>query len=178
MEANSNEAPSKALKLLLEMKSELVWFVRRSTDRVLRMDFGRPHLKVREPNLHKPENSQAVIDALERRLVVPAGQWHLFVAEGGWSVNTTFYACGRYDANIENIDATLAQLDGQRLVNVSQSDGPSWILEFDLGGSLHLSPPKPLGEGPVDDKVLWTLFYENANYVSYTMGGHLTRKGQ
>jgi len=130
---------TKVLKALLKMKGELVWFVRLSADNVLRMDFGSPHLKIREPHPHASGSNQAVIDALERRIVMPRGKWHLFIAEGEWSVVTKFYSCSRSDTNIENINATLGQLDGQRLVDVRQSNGCNdWILEFDLGGTLHL----------------------------------------
>ena len=143
MKADRDAEASKALALLLHVKGELVWFVRLSADNVLRMDFGSPHLKIREPNPHASGNSQAVIDALGRRMVTPTGKWHLFISEGEWSVTTKFYACSRSDTNAEHINATLRQLDGQRLVNVNRkNERHGWSLEFDLGAILHINSPR------------------------------------
>ena len=160
---------------LLEIKGEYIWFVRRSADQALRMDFGSPHLNIREPHPHNPERSQVVIDALERRMVAPEGKWHLFVFEAEWLVTTRFHTCKRSDTDNEKTDRALLQLEGQKLVDVSQTDGRSWLLSFDLGGSLHLTPPD-LVESQRDDDSLWTLFYEDGNYVSYTNGGVLQDK--
>ena len=179
MEPIRNAEASNVLELLLQIKGELVWFVRISADNVLRMDFGSPHLKIREPIPHDPGNSQAVIDALERRMVAPTGRWHLFISKSEWSVITGSYTCSRSDTNVEKIRATLGQLDGQRLVNVNPMSEPGdCSLESDLGGVLRISSPEPLGGGQESEEVQWTLFFENGDYVSYTNDGNLQRKGQ
>jgi hypothetical protein len=170
---------SNVLELLLQIKGELVWFVRLSADNVLRMDFGSPHLKIREPISLDRGNSQAVIDALERRVVAPTGRWHLFISEAEWSVITKSYACSRPDTNVEAINTALRQLDGQRLVNVNQiNEHGDCSLEFDLGGVLHMSSPELFGGGQESEEVQWTLFFEGGDYVSYTNGGNLRRKDQ
>jgi hypothetical protein len=178
MKADRDAEASKALALLLHVKGELVWFVRLSADNVLRMDFGSTHLKIREPNPHASGNSQAVIDALGRRMVTPTGKWHLFISEGEWSVTTKFYACSRSDTNAEHINATLRQLDGQRLVNVNRkNERHGWSLEFDLGAILHINSPESLDGGEQNEEVQWTLFCEDGNYASYTNDGNLRHKG-
>ncbi|MBN8890549.1 MAG: hypothetical protein J0H91_09675 [Rhodospirillales bacterium] len=115
-----------------------------SADNVLRMDFGDVHLKVREPDPDLSGRSQAVIDALGRRIVMPTGKWHLFISEREWSVATKFHSCSRADTDAEDVNAALRQLDGQRLVAVARRGGGSdWVLEFDLGGVLRIGAPTP-----------------------------------
>ena len=80
MEPVRNAEATNVSELFLQITGELVWFARISADNVLRMDFGSPHLKIREPIPHDPGNSQAVIDALERRMVAPTGRWHQFIS--------------------------------------------------------------------------------------------------
>ncbi len=170
---------SKVQELLLQMKGELVWFVRLSADNVLMMNFGSPHLRVREPNPHNPANSQAVIDALERRIVTPAGRWRLIIWQSEWSVTTKFYACSRSDTNDEKINTALRQLDGQKLTSIKQTDGDgACSLEFDLGGSLQIGPPEPSGTDLENDEAQWTLFFENGDYISYTSTGKLQNKSE
>jgi hypothetical protein len=177
MDRDHDAAAAKTLELLLELKGEFVWFVRLSADNVLRMEFGSSHLKITEPYPHVAGSSQTVVDALERRIVTPRGKWHLFIAEGEWCVTTKFYSCSRSDADAEKIGMALRQLDGQRLVDVRQSNGyHDWILEFDLGGFLHLKSPDSLEESQSKEDVQWTLFYQDGNYVSYTTGGGLSHK--
>ncbi len=170
---------SKVQELLLQMKGELVWFVRLSADNVLMMNFGSPHLRVREPNPHNPANSQAVIDALERRIVTPAGRCRLIIWQSEWSVTTKFYACSGSDTSDEKINTTLRQLDGQKLTSIKQTDGDgACSLEFDLGGSLQIGPPEPSGTDLENDEAQWTLFFENGDYISYTSTGKLQNKSE
>jgi hypothetical protein len=141
------------------------------------MDFGNPHLKIREPIPHVPGASKAVIDALERRQVIPTGRWHLFVNEGDWSVITKNNSCSRMDRNTKKIDATLRQLDGQRLIDVRQSDeGIGYILQFDLGGLVHLNFSEFPEGTQKQEKFVWTLFFSDSSYVSYTGVGDLIEK--
>ena len=170
---------SKVQELLLQMKGELVWFVRLSADNVLMMNFGSPHLRVREPNPHNPKNSQEVIDALERRIVTPSGRWRLAIWQPEWSVTTKFYACSRSDTSDEKINTTLRQLDGQKLTGIKQTDGDgAYSLEFDLGGSLQIGPPEPSGTDPENDEAQWTLFFESGDYINYTSTGKLQNKSE
>ena len=170
---------SKVQELLLQMKGELVWFVRLSADNVLMMNFGSPHLRVREPNPHNPKNSQEVIDALERRIVTPSGRWRLAIWQPEWSVTTKFYACSRSDTSDEKINTTLRQLDGQKLTGIKQMDGDgAYSLEFDLGGSLQIGPPEPSGTDPENDEAQWTLFFESGDYINYTSTGKLQNKSE
>ncbi len=164
-------AASKALERLLEMKGEFVWAVHLSGGNVLRMNFGAPHLKIREPNPNVSGKSQAVIDALGRRMVIPKGIWHLFIYDGEWSVTTKYYACSRSDTDPEKLNEPLRQLDGQKLINViRRNEENDWIFEFDLGGILRIYPSKESGEDWSDEHQ-WILFHEDGNNVSYKNDG-------
>ena len=179
METDRRAEASKVRELLLQMKGELVWFVRLSADNVLMMNFGSPHLEVREPNSHNPANSQVVIDALERRIVTPTGRWHLAIWQPEWSVTTKFYACSRSDTSDEKINTTLRHLDGQKLTGIKQTDGDgAYSLEFDLGGSLQIGPPEPSETDLENDEAQWTLFFESGDYINYTSTGKLQNKSE
>jgi len=106
----------------------------------LRLEFGNPHLVVQEPMQLSQDSSRTVIDALGRRIVEPAGKWHLFIEDGDWAIVTRSYGTRRFDADRARADATLRQLDGQKLTSVDYLDRTGiWYLKFDLGGSLTIS---------------------------------------
>jgi len=179
VELEKKAVVSKALTLFSELKGEYVWFVRVGADNILRMDFGSPHLTIREPIQQVPNSAQAAIDALERRMVIPTGKWHLFIEDGNWSVRTKHYVTDRRDQNAKTVEATLRHLDGQKLVSVDYVDNSdAWHFLFDLGGSLRIEPSSSLEENGSAEECQWTLFYADGNYVSYISGKELRYKNK
>jgi hypothetical protein len=125
------------------MVGQYVWFVRRGFENILRMDFGQPHLAIDGPYRASPASSQKAVNALDRRTVQPTGRWHLFVDDGDWSVTTKRHQCRRLDTDLKNVDETLRQLDGQKILKIDyKSETGEWIFEFDLGGLLHIGLSK------------------------------------
>jgi hypothetical protein len=62
------------------------WFVRKGYGSSLTMEFGNPHLEIRQPKAASPQVSDQVRRALARRLVLPRGDWHLWIYCCHWRV--------------------------------------------------------------------------------------------
>ena len=63
----------------------LVWNVHRGEGRYLTMEFGKPHLRVREPFSLKSETSKRVQRFSRMRGAFVYGDWSLFI-QGDWKV--------------------------------------------------------------------------------------------
>ena len=144
-----------AVEILSSLRDEFVWFVRCGEYGVLRRDFGDPHLSVREPSSTAGKSERVAI-ALQRRLVTPAGKWHLFIEYGLWSVEAGGFRCNRAD---EQFDArAFNQLDGQKLISVAYApESAEWVFRFDLSGMLSIRGQQLEAEQDAQ----WMLFSEN-----------------
>ncbi len=161
---------ARAEALLATLVGEHAWGSRVSADAVLRMDFGAPHLRIREPSPRAHEHEGNVRAALERRIAVPTGRWHLFVEAGEWGVRAKTEVCDRIDA--ESADTTrqrqvtrcLSSLDRQILRETAwiASEG-LWRFTFDLGGVLSIADGVEPGATEAD----WTLFAEDGTILSW-----------
>jgi hypothetical protein len=142
---------------------EHAWGSRLSADAVLRMDFGAPHLRIREPS-----SRLDVHEVFRRRLAIPTGRWHLFVESGAWRVKIKDEEGTREDA--ESQDATrrervtrcLSRLDGQ-IVRAIARETDAWRFIFDLGGTLTIADAAEQGGTEAD----WTLFGEDGTVMSW-----------
>ena len=111
------------------------WQVRPGHGSFLTMEFGNPHLEIRDP---RPS------PRLKNRLVTIHGDWHLWIYCCDWQVFANGKAIG--DASLkssskEKIIKAAEYLDGQKLVHASMSElGCILALDFDLGGQLTTKP--------------------------------------
>jgi hypothetical protein len=126
-----------------------VWGVQWDPDVGLSMSFGSPHLRIREPLEARPT----------RRLVVPRGQWWLWVYMARWRISfngarAASTGSSKRRSSPKRIRRAIRGLDGQLLTDfkvVADSGGLS--LAFDLGGRLDVRPLK----GRKEDE-LWLLY--------------------
>ena len=145
-----------------------VWQVRRGHGSFLTMEFGMPHLAVREPITPSPDISGRVRRNLLRRHVAVTGDWHFWVQYGDWKITTTDGVLTSGDAPGSQFDECLRDLDGQRLVSV----GPgtrirSCAFSFDLGAILEIWPST---ENPDDQ---WSLYSWGGEIVTCRNDGEL-----
>jgi hypothetical protein len=160
MNRESNLNINQAVEFLSSLRGEYVWFVRSDEYGILRLDFGNPHLSIREPN-PIANSSKNVADALQRRLVIPTGKWHLFVESGLWSIEAGGFHGARTDQQID--PKVFGQLEGQKLTSVEYlPDACEWIFKFDLSGTLSIKAP--VSEDGGDSQ--WVLFFENGGCLS------------
>ena len=112
------------------------------------MQFGLPHLCVREPMADTSHyTDKTVRDNLACRAIKPEGQWHLWIEYTRWVATMK-------DAKVTSEDdyATMAKvfrrISGQKLVSLSHTPNDELNLNFDLGGcvSIAMSPEILYGE--------------------------------
>jgi hypothetical protein len=119
---------------------QLVWNVRGGHGSFLTLEFGKPHLAVREPIEAKPERSARERRQLQRRRVHVVGDWHLWIQYGDWNVSVSNGSLESGSLGSSSNECLL-DLDGQRLVSVASGSLPnSWKFKFDLDGALEVWP--------------------------------------
>ena len=64
------------------------WNAKSGWGSFLTMEFGLPHLEIREPSPPKPDWSLRTRRSQARRLVVVHGEWHLWIYCCEWKVHT------------------------------------------------------------------------------------------
>jgi hypothetical protein len=126
--------------LFKPLVGQLVWNVHGGVGSFLTLEFGKPHLAIREPIEAKPERSAQARRQLERRRVHVLGDWHLWIQYSDWKVTVP---AGSLESGTvsSSSDECLLDLDGQRLDSVASGSSPnSWKFVFDLGGALEVWP--------------------------------------
>ena len=93
---------------------EHAWFVRLGESRIVRFEFGEPHLTV-----HAPQGTtmtRETLRLLRRRIVVPSGRRGLFVEDGLWTVGAGGLKRGRDDLDPAKTMPCLEILSGQNSI--------------------------------------------------------------
>ena len=128
------------------------------------LEFGDPHLVIREPSTARPKASRRVRELFAKRGVTVRGQWRLWI----WMCNWEIFHKGKRlggDQARSNLQPIVHSLDGQNLIRFSiGSRRHRYVFEFDLGGVLVTHP-----WGPDDDQ--WMLF-EPSGFVLTARGNN------
>jgi hypothetical protein len=158
--------------LFRPLVGQLVWNVRRGHGSFVTLEFGQPHISVREPITPSPDSSARVQHDLKRRRVFIAGDWHLFLQYCDWKISVSG---GSLDSQCTSSspDECLLDLDGQRLVSVESGFLPhSWKFRFDLGGILDVWPSAQ-NESSAD---LWSLHEWDGDITAMCGDGTIMRE--
>jgi hypothetical protein len=116
------------------------WGVKPGLFPSLTMEFGEPHLEIREPQPPKPQWSPRTREHFARRLVVVHGAWHLWVYCCDWIVFLYGRSVGDSSSR-KCVQKAADALDGQALVSADvRVRGCRTVFEFDLGGRLVTRP--------------------------------------
>jgi hypothetical protein len=139
---------------------QFAWNVSGGVGSMLTLEFGAPHIIVREPKAPSPKRSERVRRLFGRRHVTVRGDWHLWIQYCDWKISVSDGSCDSESFDWRQPDECLADLDGQRLIGVGSGSLPnSWKFEFDLRGVLELWPST---EYEAADN-LWSLYRWSAN---------------
>jgi hypothetical protein len=153
-------------KFFTSFIGQMVWQVRRGHGSFLTMEFGAPHLSVREPIVPNPDTCGSVRRNLQRRHVDITGDWHFWVQYGEWRLPTDDGALTSDDSPGTPFDECLRDLEGQRLVAVEPGTRErSCAFSFDLGGSLEIWPSIEIP----DDQ--WSLYSVGGDIVTCDNNG-------
>jgi hypothetical protein len=142
------------------------WFVRKGQGSFLTLEFGKPHLRIREPIEASPEASERVRRSLARRHVAPAGEWHLWIYCCHWVVLSGEAEISSSESSDRKIRSAVQELDGQRLVAVAvdPTKGTS-AFRFDLGVSIQTQPDGH----DIDEQ--WMLYMKSGDVFTYRSDG-------
>lgn len=146
------------------------WNAKPSYGSFMTMEFGEPHLEIREPSAPKPDASEVVRKLLTRRHVVVHGEWHLWIYCCKWQVLAGKKRRGHsalLSSSKQPIRRAAADLDGQSLVSVvvDPSKGTS-VFAFDLGSRLETTP--------YNDSIQWYLYEPSGFVLSYRADGRIS----
>lgn len=127
------------------------WNVKPGYGSFLTLEFGKPHLEVREPNAAIKHVVGAVRARFARRSVVVHGDWHLWLYCCEWEVLSKGNRIGDSSTKIK-IRRAADFLDGQKLTGFSMSPRTvGCVFRFDLGATLRTRPYD-------EDSEQWLLF--------------------
>lgn len=165
-----NDQPVDIQLALSSLIGQLVWNAQRGVDTFLTMEFGEPHLSMREPIVPKASVSPRKRRSLQRRRVFVVGDWHLWVQHADWKLKT---ANGTLSSNHDvgtKRDEMLHDLSGQRLLSIDVIPATrKWTLVFDLGGVLDIWP------ATYEAEELWGLHGWNGDIVGCRQDGSYFR---
>jgi hypothetical protein len=99
---------------------EVAWSVKLGHGSYVTMEFGQPHLLIREPM--KPTGEARVNELLSRRKVSVVGDWHFWIRDAEWRAVNGNKHCTSNDASDE-LNNLLASIDGQRLASAEIKNG-------------------------------------------------------
>lgn len=139
------------------------WQVGTDYGSFITLEFGDPHLEVREPRNVAAERSSDARQLLTRRNVTVRGQWHLWIYCCAWKIRNGDRLVGASDDDDSFADASQL-LDGQALTDLSIDEPASCRFAFDLGGSLTTSPYD-------DNSEQWMLYEPDGNVLTLRADG-------
>jgi hypothetical protein len=141
--------------LFKPLLGQAAWSVQGGVGSMLTLEFGTPHIIVREPKVLRAAASERVRRHFRRRQVSVAGDWHLWIQYCDWKISVSDGSCDSESFDWRQPNECLRDLDGQRLIGVGAGALPnSWRFEFDLGGVLEVWPSTEYK--PTND--LWGLY--------------------
>ena len=116
------------------------WCVAKGYGSFLTLEFGKPHLNIREPVVASRNATKRVRESLARRRVYPRGEWHLWIYCCDWDVFCKGRRVGGSSTDLR-IRAAADVLDGQKLIRFSISSRTAQCsFRFDLGAVLTTRP--------------------------------------
>jgi hypothetical protein len=117
------------------------WGVKQGHGSFLTLEFGKPHLEIREPIVARAGTSRRVRAGLARRGAYIHGDWHLWIYCCAWEALLDDKQVAHNESSDSRIARAADFLNGQKLVRFSIAPrGTRCCFEFDLGGVLKTRP--------------------------------------
>ena len=149
----------------------LAWSVCRVQGSILTMEFGEPHVRVRGPIVASADASEKVRRLLARRRVFLCGEWRLPISYAFWEITTRYATVNSDEFDIGELQDTLNEVDGQRLLSVEADAEPgSFVLIFDLGASILIRP----NASHEDDQ--WTIYDQTETSKTEAVAGGIANQ--
>ena len=117
--------------LFKPLLGHFAWNVRGGVGSMLTLEFGAPHVIVREPIVPRAATSERVRRLLRRRHITVVGDRDLFIQYCGWKISVSAGSSDSESFDWRRPDECLGDLDGQRLIGVGVGSLPnSWKFEL------------------------------------------------
>lgn len=156
-----------AKKVLSSALGLVCWQVRWDAQVGLDMNFGPPHMLVRD-RLKSPPTSERLRRLFSRRLVMLRGTHWLVLYPGLWRLELADGLIVRDTSSVKKLDMAVARLSGEKLNGiVIQPRTGSTVFHFDLGARIIARGAH--GRAAHEDE-LWSL-HAGSRYVSVHAGG-------
>lgn len=127
-------------RIVSKLYGKPCWGVRPGFGSFITLEFGDPHVEVREPIVANRSTSAIVRKSLARRRVHVYGDWRLWIYCCDWVVFSGHSRVGDSSAKMK-IRKAAEFLNGQKLTHFSISlRKVSCLFKFDLGGILKTMP--------------------------------------
>jgi hypothetical protein len=142
------------------------WLVRRGHGSFVTLEFGAPHIQIREPIASAADAAEQTRTGFARRRVVPRGDWHRWIYCCHWSVSADGKRIAWSEASDAEIDAATDELDGRLLTDVGvDPTGGASKFSFEDGVSLQTWPY----DDSVDEQ--WMLYAKSGDVFGYRSDG-------
>jgi hypothetical protein len=142
------------------------WGVRFDGNTGLWLQFGPPHLRIRQPRPNLAKFTGTVRRILSKRLITVSGRWTLSISCGRWRLKPRRGRAVSGRSTYERIQATIAELDGQQLTQATvDPQSGATRLTFDLGALLEVAG------SDCEDGEIWTLYKPRAYALSIRSSG-------
>lgn len=146
----------------------MAWGVGRGHGSAFHIEFGEPHLVVREPIAPAQAATAKTRRLLQRRSVHVQGDWTFWVNYADWVLRTREGVVTSADDPSSPLNQCLRDLEGQKLMSIAAGARPhSCVVTFDLGAILELWPAADMQ----DDQ--WSLHVWNGPVASFRHDGRL-----
>ena len=156
-------------KLFDALLGRAAWSVRHTHGSCFFMEFGNPHLVVREPLPVRDGISPEQAVKRRRRRMSFRGDWSLLIYACNWSLQTWELSASSESTPLD-MSLPFESLDGQYLQSVRyDSLSKSTTLTFDLGAELRLSPNDDVG----DHESQWSLSSIDNVYRTFVLSGDI-----
>jgi hypothetical protein len=155
--------------LVQPLIGQIAWGVGRGHGSFLRMEFGAPHLVVREPVVPRQAVSAKAQRILLRRQVHLQGDWTFWVNYADWELRTRDGVVDSANDHGSPADERLRELEGQKLTSIEAgTKANSCVLRFDLGAVLAIWPSAEMQEDQ------WSLHAWQGPVASFGADGRIS----
>lgn len=135
-----------------ELRDKPAWNVRRGVGSSVMLEFGTPHLEIREPKIPSASLPKKARTVISRRHVWIRGDWHLWIEDCSWSISAFDTTVSNHSDGLD-VDEVLRSIEGQKLVSCvidSEVSSTTLSISFDLDGKVVLSWPHRESDGTAD----------------------------
>lgn len=157
------------LDLWRPLIGQMAWGIGRGHGSVFHVEFGAPHIIVREPIVPVHSTGAKAQRLLRQRHVRVTGDCSFWVMYGDWNLRTHDGALDSTMSPGSLADDCLRDLEGQKFLSIGPgTKANSCLLTFDLGAALEIWPSGEMR----DDQ--WHLAFWNGPTINFGYDGGLT----